>query len=56
MLVFIDIVYMPFTFLLYNKLDKEYVDLLNSYKNFARWWNLVSERPTWKKIASESEF
>ena len=52
-MIVLDIVYTPYTHLLYHN---DFAELFNSYKNFARWFKLVSERPTWKKIASQSEF
>jgi glutathione S-transferase len=50
-----DIVFMPFTHLLSSTIQ-DLADLFASYKNFTRWWRLVSERPTWKKIITQSEF
>jgi glutathione S-transferase len=53
--IFLDIVFMPFTHLLSSTIQ-DLADLFASYKNFTRWWRLVSERPTWKKIITQSEF
>jgi glutathione S-transferase len=50
-----DIVYMPYTHLVLAALP-QYADLYGKHKNFMRWWQEVSSRPSWKKVSSQSEF
>jgi glutathione S-transferase len=50
-----DVVYLPDTQLIQVKLP-QYADLFAKRKNFSRWWQDVSARPAWKKVAAQSEF
>jgi len=50
-----DVLYLPYLWYLTTKVP-EYEHVLDKYTNVKRWWAEITNRPSWKKVASESEF
>eukprot|EP01112_Ceratiomyxa_fruticulosa_P008497 TRINITY_DN2202_c0_g1_i1.p1 TRINITY_DN2202_c0_g1~~TRINITY_DN2202_c0_g1_i1.p1 ORF type:complete len:215 (-),score=41.13 TRINITY_DN2202_c0_g1_i1:79-723(-) len=50
-----DVCYYPYTEYMLTKCEG-YSNVFDEYPNVKRWWSDISNRPSWKKVSSESEF
>jgi len=49
-----DVCYLPYGNLLLK--IPQYANIFDKYPNVAKWWKLISSRPAWQKVNSQSEF